>query len=206
MWKKIDTKALCITILLASVAMALNPGVTGLQIMMPFSTLYFHFWEIPLIIAFILLGAKSGAIVALINAAFLFAYFPGPSQPFYAPSSIVAATCTMMGTYLGQKVISIWHKEKEFSTVKTVSILTFFVLLIRLPIMPIVLYGILVFAYGLPQWWVVTVQLPLQAIYNVILMSYSVPIAYLITKVLRKNLKLGAAKDTSCAPIHTSQS
>lgn len=184
-----DTKALCVTILLASVAMALNPGVTGLQIMMPFSTLYFHFWEIPLLIAFILLGAKCGAIVALINAAFLFAYFPGPSQLFYAAGSVVAAACTMMGTYVGQKVISMRHKEKEFSTAKTVFILTFFVLLIRLPIMPIVLYGILVFAYGIPHWWVVNVQLPLQALYSVILMTYTVPTAYLITKVVRKNLK-----------------
>jgi len=198
-WKRIDTKTLCVTILLASVAMALNPGVTGLQIMMPFSTLYFHFWEIPLIIAFILMGARCGAIVALINATFLFAYFPGPSQPYYAASSVAAAACTMMGTYVGLKVISIGHKEKELSTAKTVLILTFFVLLIRLPIMPIVLYGVLVFGYGMPQWWVVNVQLPLQALYNVILMSYTVPTAYLITKGLRKNLKFKDAKDTAYA-------
>jgi hypothetical protein len=178
-----NTRALCITIVLSSISIVTNPGLTGIQIHMPLTSLYFHVWEIPLILVFLLAGFRYAVMASAINAVFLLAYFPGPSNPFYALASIVAATCTIVGIYAGQKVI-LKRQKKELLKGKTVLILTAFVLLIRLPVMAVVLYAILIYAYGAPSWWVINIELPLQAIYNVILMSYTISIAYLISKLI----------------------
>lgn len=179
----LNTKSLCGTIALTSIAMVVNPGVSGIRIVMPFTNLYFHFWEVPLLLVFLLFGLRFGALAATMNALFLLAYFPGPSSPFYAAASIVAATCTMLGTYAGQKLL--FKGNYGNSKIKTYLKLLGFVLLLRIPVMAFVNYLILAYAYGAPLFWVVNIQLPLQAVYNVILISYTIPISIVVSRKIK---------------------
>lgn len=178
-----NTKALSLTIILSSISIVTNPGLTGLQIRMPFTDLYFHFWEIPLIVLFLIVGFRYALLATLINSVFLFGYFPGPSNPFYALASVIAVTCTIIGIYTTQKFLLRRQRTDAFEG-NAVWLSVVFVLLIRIPIMAIVRYGIQVYAYNAPAWWALNIQVPIQAVYNIILISYTIPTAYLIFKTV----------------------
>ena len=109
-----NTKALAMSIAFAVVAMVLNPAVTGIKIPSPFLTgLYYQVWDIPIMIAFLLLGFKYGVFAGVLNSVFLFAVFPGPSQPFYAPSNVVAQFSMMIGIFFAIKLFIIREPKPE---------------------------------------------------------------------------------------------
>jgi len=187
-----NTKAFAMSIAFAVVAMVLNPAVTGIRIPSPFLTgLYYQVWDIPIIVAFLLLGFKYGVFAGVLNSFFLFAVFPGPSQPFYAPSNVVAQFSMMVGIYLAIKLFNRrGPPKKTASRIKLVVTSTFLGMLVRLPIMLAIMFVILRYLMGLTES-VTAALLFIQVIYILVISAYTIPVAFAVASAVNKNLKLG---------------
>lgn len=181
------------SITFAVVAMVLNPAVTGIKIPSPFLTgLYYQVWDIPIIVAFLLLGFKYGVFAGVLNSVFLFAVFPGPSQPFYAPSNVVAQFSMMIGIYFGIKLFIRRGKTKKAgSIIKLVVTSTVLGTLVRLPIMLTVMFLILRYFMGLTE--PITIALLfVQVIYILVIAAYTIPVAFVVARAVNRNLKVGS--------------
>jgi riboflavin transporter FmnP len=187
-----NTKALAMSIVFAGVAIVLNPAITGIRIPSPFLTgLYYQVWDIPILIAFLLLGFKYGVFAGVLNSFFLFAVFPGPSQPFYAPSNVVAQFSMMIGIYLAIRIfVQRRLIKKTVSRIKLVVTSTIFGILVRLPIMLAVMFAILRYFMGLTEP-IVLALLFVQVIYILVISAYTIPIAFVVARAVNKNLKVG---------------
>jgi riboflavin transporter FmnP len=187
-----NTKAFAISIAFAVVAMVLNPAVTGIKIPSPFLTgLYYQVWDIPIIVAFLLLGFKYGIFAGVLNSIFLFAVFPGPSQPFYAPSNVIAQFSMMIGIYFGIRLFIRSDKtEKAVSRIKLVVTSTILGILVRLPVMLAVMFVILRYLMGLSEA-ITFALLFVQVIYILIIAGYTIPVAFVVARAVNKNLKVG---------------
>jgi riboflavin transporter FmnP len=187
-----NTKAFAMSIAFAVVAMVLNPAVTGIKIPSPFLTgLYYQVWDIPILIAFLLLGFKYGVVAGVLNSFFLFTVFPGPSQPFYAPSNVVSQFSMMIGIFLAIKLfIRRSSAEKAVSKIKLVVTSTVLGILFRIPIMLAIMFVILRYFMGFIES-VVFAALFAQVFYIIITVSYTIPVAFVIARAVNKNLKVG---------------
>ena len=191
-----DTKALAMSIALAVVAMILNPAISGIKIPSPFLTgLYYQIWDIPIIVAFLLLGFRYAILSSMLNGFFLFAVFPGKLQWLYAPGNVAAQLSMMMGIWLARRLLIEPTSEKNGfdrlqSKSKIVGASTIAAILIRIPIMLPVMFLILRFGYFAPDLYVFAV-LPIQAVYCVIMALYTIPAAYLIATTVNRHLKVG---------------
>src|SRR3990170_1428712 len=100
-----NTKTLALTIVFAAVTIALNPAFTNLALPAPYALfLYYQIWEIPIVVAFVLSGPKSGVTIAVLNTAVLLAVFPGasPTGPFY---NLAADLSMLLGIFLAFKLV-----------------------------------------------------------------------------------------------------
>src|SRR5512137_290370 len=89
-----DTKRLSLTIVFAALAIALNPTFTYIGFAAPFAQgLIYQIWEIPIVVAFLIISPIAGLAISLLNTVVLFAIFPGllPTGPAYN----LAATLSM---------------------------------------------------------------------------------------------------------------
>jgi hypothetical protein len=194
---EVNAKTIALIITFAGLAMVLNPAISGIAFPFPpLPSLYFQIWEIPLIIAFMLFGFNVALPADLLNAAFLIAVFPGPSQPYYAISA-VATFGMMLGIYLASKLVARnVSEDKSVSRAKFVSVSVALAILFRVVFMAVLMFGVLYFdPLGvfppIPTMYIVATVLPLQAIFNVIMPIYTIPTGYLIAKIVSKNLKVG---------------
>ena len=65
------TKTLALIIIFVALAVVLN--LVGPKIPYPFAPyLFFQFWEIPLVVAFLLIGFRAGVLVTVLNTLILF--------------------------------------------------------------------------------------------------------------------------------------
>lgn len=185
------TKEFAMSVAFAVVAMVLNPAVSGIKIPSPFLTgLYYQVWDIPIIVAFLLLGFKYGVFAGVVNSFFLFAVFPGPSQPFYGPGNVAAQVSMMIGIYLAKKLVTRGVPDgKAVSKTKLIVSSTVLGMLIRIPIMLPIMFVILSYGMALPQAAVFAV-LPMHATYILIISAYTIPAAYFIAQAVNKNLKV----------------
>lgn len=197
-----NTKAFAISSAFAAVAIVLNPALTGIRIAAPFLGLYFQVWDIPIVVAFLLLGFKYGIFAGVLNSVFLFAVFPGPSQSLYAPCSVIAQFSMMIGIYFGIKFfIRRGKTEKAASKIKIVVTSTILGILMRIPIMLPIMFLILHYQMGLSE--AITIALLfVHLIYILIIVGYTIPIAFVIARAVNKNLKVGnqLSEDPSALP------
>jgi riboflavin transporter FmnP len=187
-----NTKAFAMSIAFAVVAMVLNPAVTGIKIPSPFLTgLYYQVWDIPIIVAFLLLGFKYGVFAGVLNSVFLFAVFPGPSQPLYAPSNVVAQFSMMIGIYLAIKFfIRSGPAKKTASRIKLIVTSTILAMVVRLPVMLAVMFVILHYLMGLAET-VTFALLFVQVIYILVISAYTIPVAFVVARTVNNHLKVG---------------
>ncbi len=190
-----NAKTVALIVTFSGLAMVLNPAISGIALPFPpMPTLYFQVWEIPLIIAFILFGFRVALIADLINAVFLFALFPGPSQPYYVTSAL-ATFGTMLGIFAASRLLTFNTLEiKPAAKAKFLSASVFLAILFRTVVMASVMFCILYFdPLGvfppIPATFILVSILPLQAVFNVIVPLYLVPTSYLISKLVNRNLK-----------------
>src|SRR3989337_4238671 len=101
-----NTKTITTTIVFAAVTVALNPAISGIAVPAPYAPfLLYQIWEIPIVAAFVLISRKSGVAIAILNAAVLFALFPGflPMGPFY---NLIAVLSMLSGIYIVHRILT----------------------------------------------------------------------------------------------------
>jgi riboflavin transporter FmnP len=188
------TKTLALTIVFAALTIALNPTFTKIAFAAPFATfLFYQIWEIPIVAALILVGFKAAASISVINTAVLLAVFPGasPTGPFY---NLAAALSMMVGIYIAHRLVSRLKTESplEHGTLVITSA-TALGILFRVGVMTLVNYALLRYpqplGYGYDELGILA-SLPLIGFFNATLALYTIPIAYIIANVIKKNLKL----------------
>ena len=187
-----NTKKISLTIVFAALTVALNPAISGVGVPAPYLPfLIYGLWEIPIAVAFLLIGPKSGAAIMIINAVMLFAFFPGAllMGPFY---NLVAIATMLSGVYIAQKIAkSEVLKQKHLAIVVTTA--TTIGIVFRVISMSLVNYATLrlesPFGFGSPEAYIVGI-LPLLALFNGTVVLYTIPIAYTIVKTVQKNTHL----------------
>ena len=190
-----NTKTLALTILFAVVTIILNPAFTNIVFPFPLATfLFFQIWEIPIVIAFILIGPRSGVTIALLNTLVLLAVFPGasPTGPFY---NLAAVLSMLLGIYLAFKLVA--SKQRPGNTFRygtiIVAVSTAFGIIFRVAVMSVVNYVFLRFpppvGYSYTEAAIIPF-IPIVGVFNAIIALYTVPIGMLIANVIKSNLRL----------------
>ncbi len=202
-----ETKKLALTIVFAALAIALNPTFTYIGLVAPFANgLIYQIWEIPIVIAFLIISPIAGLSVSLLNTLVLFALYPGalPTGPAYN----LAATLSMqIGIFAAVAIGKKFVCRKDLGAnilakAKWVGIATLMGILTRVSLMSVVLY------FALPQpspigfsfpLEATIAYLPLAAIFNATLALYTIPIGWLIAQRVQKVLHLTMPQTEKCA-------
>jgi hypothetical protein len=193
-----NTKKLALTIVFAALTVALNPVFTYIGFMAPYAYgLIYQIWEIPIVVAFLIISPIAGTTISLLNTVVLLAVFPGvlPTGPFYNLAATLSMQLGIYATYAIAIKISRGKTENPVSHLepKWVAVSTAMGILTRVIFMSIVLY------FALPQsspiGFGMSVQatiayLPFAAFFNATLALYTIPIGYFIARTVKKNLRL----------------
>ena len=187
------TKALAIIISFAALTIVLNP------IRIP--TLYwpgffYRLWEIPIVVVFMLFGARIGVSVAVINTLAQIVLFPVPAGIVAYPWGLVATLTMLLGVYLALKLVNNnSSKDPSLSRVKPVLYFTSSAIALRAVIMPFVDYAVyhsllpLALGRNFSEAYVIGL-IPAIIAFNIIVALYTVPIAYIVAKRISKSIRL----------------
>ena len=192
-----NTKALSLITIFTALAAALN--IYGPKIPFPLEPfLYFQLWEIPIVIAFLMIGPKSGVLVSVINTLILLVVFPGalPTGPLYNFAAVMAM---FLGIYLPYWVAKRGCKAENFGTYLKNHLALFILtatgmgIAMRVLLLTVINYFALQQPYpigfSMPQE-AVLLFLPLGAIFNAIVALYTIPIAIGITAAVSSSIKV----------------
>jgi riboflavin transporter FmnP len=209
----VDTKKLSLTIMFAALAIALNPAFTYIGFYAPFAQgLVYQVWEIPIVVAFLIISPVAGIAISLLNTAVLFAFFPGalPTGPAYN----LAATLSMqVGIFaalaIGKRIFCHGNQEKSFLfKPKWAMVSTAFGMLTRAAFMSIVLYFALPqsppVGYSFPLDLTIA-YLPLAAIFNASLALYTILIGFFIADRVQKILHLTLPNESECTRLENKE-
>jgi riboflavin transporter FmnP len=187
-----NTKAIALTIVFAALAIVLNPAISGIGV--PFFSQIYNVWEIAIMVAFLLMGFKSGISAALLNATFLLSVYPGPSRVLFPLVNTIAVSGMMIGIYFANKLTRKNSRGQNLSKARKITLYTALAIAFRLIVMLPIMYMLLHFHIGATppsESAIFMIALPLQTIYNVTITLYTIPAAYFIAKTVSKNLKVG---------------
>ena len=191
-----NTKTLAVTISFAALTIALNP------IRIP--TLYwpgffYRFWEIPIVVVFMLFGARIGVSVAVINTLAQIVLFPVPAGIVAYPWGLVATLTMLLGVYLAHKLLTNnSSKDASLSGVKPVLYFTSFAIALRAGIMPFVDYAVyhsllpLALGRNFSEAYVIGL-IPAIIAFNIIVALYTVPVAYVVARRISKSIRLDSS-------------
>ena len=193
-----NTKKLALTIIFAALAIVLNPAFTQIQLYFPLAQgLIFQVWEIPIIIALLIISPVAAIAVSGLNTLVLFAIFPGvlPTGPLYNLAATLSMQAGIIAALLiGRKFYRAKGPDKSIlSSFKWALVVTGFGMFTRVAFMSVLLY------FALPQTppigfafpiEVTIAYLPFAAIFNAILAAYTILIAYFIAGRVKKVLHL----------------
>jgi riboflavin transporter FmnP len=188
----VNTKEIALTIAFAALAIVLNPAISGIGV--PFFSQIYNVWEIAIMVAFLLMGFKSGISVVLLNAAFLFSVYPGPSRALFPLMNTMAVSSMMVGIYFANQLTRKNSQDQNPSGARKITLYTAFAIVFRLIVMLPIMYMLLHFHIGVTppsESAIFMIALPLQTFFNVTITLYTVPTGYFIAKVVGKNLKVG---------------
>jgi riboflavin transporter FmnP len=204
-----DTKKLSLTIVFAALAIALNPTLSRIALEAPFAQgLIYQVWEIPIVIAFLIISPVAGITVSLVNTAVLFALFPGilPTGPFY---NLVACLSMQVGIYaavaIGKRAYCKNDPNKNIlKSIKWAGIATTLGILTRVIFMSILLYFALpqeapigFKSFGFDQA-LTNAYLPFAAFFNATLALYTIPIGWLVAQRVQKVLHITIPQVIKC--------
>ncbi|MCW3999176.1 MAG: hypothetical protein NWE93_02945 [Candidatus Bathyarchaeota archaeon] len=193
---KNKTRSLALIIIFIALAIALN--VYGPKIPYPFAPfLFFQLWEIPIVVAFLLIGPRTGLAVSVINTLILFAVFPGelPTGPLY---NLIAVLAMLLGIYLPYRLATRGCKGENIGAYlkKHVLLLTISATILgatlRVLVMTVVNFFALQQTYpiGLGLNESATLAfLPLGAVFNAIIAVYTIPVSIAITVAIASRAK-----------------
>jgi len=165
---------------------------------------YFHFWEVPVIIAFFLFGFKVGFSVAILDAIGYITLFPDGAGIIGPPWRIVVILTMFTGLLLAKKIVSHYfiindkNLQKEKRWTKPVLFFTVFAIISRVVIMPFVDFAVykfllpFVIGHSIPDIYIMSLM-PAIIFFNIVVPLYTIPIAYLTSKTIHTNMKIGNA-------------
>jgi len=193
----VNAKALSLIVIFTALAAALN--VYGPKIPFPlYPFLYFQLWEIPIVIAFLLVGWRSGVTVSVINTLILLFVFPGslPTGPLY---NLAAVLSMMLGVYVPYLIARRGCKAENFGSYLRKHLALFSVsatvlgIVARVSSLTVINYFALQQPYpigfSMPEIDVL-LFLPLGAVFNATVTLYTIPIAIGITAAIMSRIKL----------------
>lgn len=192
-----NTKQLTLIIVFVALSVALN--VAGPKIPAPYAPfLYYQLWEIPIVLAFLVIGPKVGVAVAGINTLILFAVFNpgGNAGPFY---NFIAVLSMMVGIYIPYKIATRGCKAENLSQylkqhAKMISISATALgivsrVLITTPINYIALQEPYPIGFSYNQH-AALLFLPLSALFNATVAVYTIPIGFAVAVVILSRFNL----------------
>jgi riboflavin transporter FmnP len=202
----LNTKKLSLTIVFAALAIGLNPAFTYIALNFPLAPgLIYQIWEIPIIVAFLIISPVAGIAISLLNTAVLFVVFPGalPTGPAYNLAATLSMQVGILAILTIAKKVSCRKNPNTnvLFNAKWVTLSTSFGVLTRVAFMSIVLY------FALPQPSPIGFYFPLDltigflpfaAIFNASIALYTILIAFLIAQRVQKVLHLTLPKETKC--------
>lgn len=188
----VNTRTIALIIIFTALAVALNPvGIPS--VFLP--GWYFRFWEIPIAIAFLLLGLKGGVAVALLRTLGELTLFPSPVI-FLGPLTALLGTLVMLfGLYAADRLLKRKVSRNEdlgrkpiayFTTLGTISRMAFS------PIAAYLLYGLLLpmIGFTIPEPAIIAL-IPFVLLFDLILSLVTILPSYLMAKIVSRNLKVG---------------
>ena len=187
-----NTKTLAASIVFAALTVALNPAISGIGVPAPYAPfLIYGLWEIPIVAAFLLISPASGILISLLNAAVVFAFFPGalPTGPLY---NLIAIFSMLIGVYIGRRFFT-REAVQEKAVLKIAAASTVLGMALRIAVMTVVNYTTLRQGYpigfGMDELAILAF-LPLAALFNGTTVLYTVPVGEFIASVVKSRLKL----------------
>ena len=190
-----NTRAIAMTIVFAAITIVLNPAISGVGVPFPpLPSLIYNIWEIAIIAAFLLMGFKSGISIAILNSVFLFAVYPGPSNSIFAIGNTVAASSMMVGIYIADRVTRKNSQEEKTFRIRKIALSTILAMLLRVVVMAPIMFAILhygILAPKISDSIIITLVLPIQAVFNITIALYTIPVGFFVAKVVSRNLKVG---------------
>jgi riboflavin transporter FmnP len=187
----LNTKSLAATIVFAALTVALNPAISGIGIPAFYAPyLIYGLWEIPIVVAFLLISPLVGILISLLNASVLFALFPGalPAGPFY---NLIAIFSMFIGLFIGRKFFGSKLANSQ-NVVKIVTASTALGMILRVAVMALVNYITLQmsypFGFELNGLAVLTVSVPETSLFNATVVLYTIPIGEFITNIVKSRL------------------
>ena len=189
---RLNTRTIALIIVFAALAIVLNPAISGIGV--PFFSQIYNVWEIAIMVAFLLMGFKSGISAALLNAAFLFSVYPGPSRALFPLVNTLAVSGMMVGIYFANKLTRKNSQGQNLSKARKITLYTALAIAFRLIVMLPIVYTLLHYNIGATppsESAIFMIAFPLQTFYNATITLYTVPVAYFIAKTVGKNLKAG---------------
>jgi riboflavin transporter FmnP len=190
----VNTKEITLIIAFAALAIVLNPAISGIGVPFLFTGQIYNVWEIVIIVAFLLMGFRSGISVALLNAAFLLSVYPGPSRVLFPLVNTIAVSSMMVGIYFANQIGRKKSQGQSLSGARKITLHTAFAIILRLIVILPIVYTLLHYNIGATppsESAIFVIALPLQTFYNVTITLYTIPAGYFIARTVGKNLKLG---------------
>ena len=159
--------------------------------------LVYQIWEIPIVIAFLIVSPLAGITVSLLNTGVLFVIFPGvmPTGPLY---NLLATLAMQIGIYvavaIGKKIYCCKNPQANiYAGGKCLLIATGLGVLARVAFMSVILYFALPqvppIGYALNQAATIA-SLPFAALFNATLALYTISISWIIAQRVQKVLHL----------------
>jgi riboflavin transporter FmnP len=186
-----DTKVIAFVIIFSALAIALNPIAIPSVFLRGWG---FRLWEIPIVIAFLLFGLKVGVTVALVHTLAELTIFPSPVGFLGPPAALLGTLVMLLGLYIGDVLIRKRYAQRGIGAKKGGYYITFGTLarLAFSPIAAFLIYGVLIPLTGvyIPMSTIMGL-IPLVLLFDLILSLYTIPIGYLIARLISNSLRIG---------------
>jgi len=190
-----NAKSTALMITFAAIAIALN-AVKIPAIFYPGT--FYQISQIPIVVAFLLYGARIGILVGVLNLAGGIALFPtGASSIIVYPTDFVSLLLMFSGLSAASRFINHTDGSEGLGIWKNPVIgLTAFAVAFRGGLMPFIDYGVvfhtlipLVLGISFPEAYIAGL-LPVFILYNITVPLYTVPIAYVIATKVGRHLEI----------------
>jgi riboflavin transporter FmnP len=185
----LKTRAIALIIVFVALSIALTPVAVPAVYMTGF---FYRFWEIPIVIAFLLFGVKLGVAVTVLRTLAELTLFLGPAG-VVGPLAALGGTLSMLlGIYLAGWLLKHKASQDRNSGIKSATYYTALGALFRMLIAPLVMYP--VWRFFLPQVLSdvqIIALVPPVMLFALTLCLYTIPIGYLVAKIVNKTLAVG---------------
>lgn len=182
-----NTREIALIIVFTAIAIALTPIAVPAGYLQGF---FYRFWEIPIVAAFLLLGPKIGVVVTLLRTLAELTLFPGPAGILAPLFALLGTLAMLLGIFLGGRFLKHRAQVDEKYGVRSIGFYTAFGALFRTVCGPLVSYVLFRFFIGFSDVQVMPLM-PVFAAFALTLSLYTIPVGYLIARVVSRSLKVG---------------